>query len=180
MAKIIIGLVGEMASGKGAVSEYIKEKYNGDSFRFSDTFRKVLDILGIEQSRENISELSMILRKSFGEDILARAIAENAKKSPADIVVLDGVRREEDLKYLKELPEFKLIFIETNIETRYKRMVIRGENDGDNTKTFEEFKKEHEMDADARIVGLKEIADEVIDNNGTIEDLYRQVDEFIG
>jgi dephospho-CoA kinase len=34
--KIILGLVGEIASGKSTVTDYIKQKYGAVSFRFSD------------------------------------------------------------------------------------------------------------------------------------------------
>ena len=179
MAKIIIGLAGEMASGKGTVSEYLKSKYNSDSFRFSDTFRKILENLNLECSRKNMSDLSLVLRNTFGEDILAKSIAKDVKKSKSEVVALDGVRRVEDIRYLKENPDFKLVFVETDIETRHKRMMKRGENKGDNKKTFEDFKKDHAMDADSRIKNLKNIADGVVDNNGTLEDLHKQVDELI-
>lgn len=179
MAKLILGLTGEMGSGKGAITKHIVQNYDADSHKFSQVFRDILDRACIEQSRENISALSLMLRKTFGEDILAKSMYHDAKNDTHDIVVIDGVRRLEDLTYLKEMPEFKLAYVESDIQVCYDRLVRRAENPGDATKTFEEFRKDHERDADARIPDLKNYADIVIENNGTYPELYQKVDEVI-
>ena len=180
MKKIIIGLAGEMASGKGSVSSYLEEKHNAKTYRFSDVFRNILKILHLSESRGNISDLSSMVRKTFGEDIISKATAESVKKGGSEIIVVDGVRRPDDLKYFKKMPEFKLVFVDTDIEKRYERIVKRGENSDDNTKKLEDFKKDHKREAESQAKDLKNIADKIIDNNGTIESLYRQVDEIVG
>jgi dephospho-CoA kinase len=179
MKKIIIGLVGEMSSGKGAISKYIKEEHNGETFRFSDTFRKILNILNLECNRENMSNLSLTLRKTFGEDVLAKSIAKDVKNSTAKIIAVDGVRRLEDIKYLKEIPGFKLAFVEASIEKRYERIIDRGENADDNTKTLEDFKKDHKRNTEAGIESLRSDADITIDNNNSMEELFKRVDELV-
>ncbi|EKE19437.1 MAG: hypothetical protein ACD_9C00018G0001 [uncultured bacterium] len=179
MAKLILGIVGEMSSGKGAICKHVVENYNAGSHKFSQILRDILDRVYVDQSRENISTLSLTLRKNFGEDVLAKSMYNDAKNDEHEIVVIDGVRRLEDIVYLKELPEFKLIYIDANIETRYQRMVARGENVGDATKTFQQFEREHELNADAYIRDLKNYASEIVDNNGTYADLYKQIDEII-
>ena len=65
------------------------------------------------------------------------------------------------------------------METRYERLVKRAENPGDAAKTFEEFERDHHLDADARIVDLKNYADRVISNDGTYAEMYKQVDEIV-
>lgn len=179
MAKLILGLAGEMGSGKGVITNYVAEKYSAGSYKFSQILRDVLDRIYVEQTRENVANLSLILRKQFGEDILAKCIYCDLKESDQEIVVLDGVRRTEDIAYLKGLPEFKLVYVETDMEICYERLIKRNENAGDSEKTFEQFKKDHEADADSRILELKEIANYLIKNNTTYEDLYGQVDEII-
>lgn len=179
MAKIILGLSGEIASGKGTIAKHVIEKYNGNSHRFSTSLRDVLKRLYIDDSRENMQNLSSILRGQFGQDILAKIIFNDTKEDSKDVVVVDGVRRADDIIHLREMNNFKLIYIETDLEKRYERITKRGENADDNTKTFEEFKKDQEGEAEQQIKGLKEIADFVIDNNGTLEELYAKVDEII-
>ena len=179
MAKMVLGLAGEMASGKGTIAEYIHDKCHTSSHRFSTMLRDVLDRLHLEQSRDNLQALSTIVRETYGQDTLARVMAEDVKKDEADIVVVDGVRRLDDIKYLKKLPEFKLVYIDVDLKTRYERIVERGENTDDQGKTFEEFVKESKDESEQQIVGLKEFADVVIDNDGDINDLFKQVDAIV-
>jgi dephospho-CoA kinase len=84
-----------------------------------------------------------------------------------------------DIVYLKKLPGFKLIFIDADIEKRYQRIILRKENADDTNKTFEQFKKDHELETELQIADLKKVSDIVIDNNGDFEDLYKQIDDII-
>lgn len=179
MPKIILGLAAELAGGKGTVAKYIVEKHNGNSHRFSTMLRDVLDRLYLEQSRKNMQNLSTVIRQTFGEDALAKVMFEDVKKDEHEVVAIDGVRRPADMKYLKTLPEFKLVFIDTNLENRYERIVKRGENPDDKTKTLDQFKKDNDGEADVLIRDLKTEADFVVENNGSIENLYLQIDKII-
>lgn len=179
MKKIILGFTGELACGKGTATKYITEKYSGSSHRFSTMLRDLLDRLYLPQSRENMQNISTDIRRTFGEDIMAKVMFEDAKNDTHNTVVIDGVRRPADIKYLRQLPEFKLIYIETSIEKRYERIVKRGENPDDNIKTLEQFKKDQEGEADSLILSLKDKADFIIDNNKTLDDLYKQIDAII-
>lgn len=179
MAKLILGFTGEIASGKGTASKYVVEKYQASSYRFSTMLRDVLKRLYLEPSRENMQNISTVLRKSFGEELMAKVIFHDAKDSASEIVVIDGIRRLADIAYLKELPHFKLVYVEVNMEKRYERIIKRGENPDDNLKTMEQFKKDHEAETELQIKGLKEYANYIIDNDGEISDLYRQIDEII-
>ncbi|GBE16409.1 hypothetical protein BMS3Abin15_00223 [bacterium BMS3Abin15] len=179
MPKIILGLAAELAGGKGTVAKHIIEKYDGSAHRFSTMLRDVLDRLYLDQNRENMQKLSTITRKAYGEDTLAKVISEDVKKDDHEVIVVDGVRRSADIKYLKELPEFKLIYIEADIEKRFERIKERGENPDDKSKTFEDFKKDHEGEADIRIRDLKKHADYIIDNNKDINYLHSQIDDVV-
>ncbi len=176
MQKIILGFAGEIASGKGTAAKYLIEKYGSGYYRFSSILRDLLKRLYLEESRENTQKISTILRQNFSEDILSKVISKDVLNDRHDIITVDGIRRLSDIKYLKELPGFKLVYIETDIEKRFERIVKRGENVDDRNKTFEEFRKDNEKESESQIKDLKSKADFVIDNNGTIEELYEQID----
>jgi dephospho-CoA kinase len=179
MNKIILGLVGPLASGKEAVKKHLVEKYEAKDCKFSTILRDVLNRTAVPVSRENLQKLSTILRANFGEDLLAKAIAMDASKLDAYIVVIDGVRRPTDIEHLNKLPNFFLIKIEAESKLRYERMVKRNENEGDDKKTFEQFLKDHEAEADRLVPVVMDTAKYTIDNNGSFEDLYKQVDEIV-
>lgn len=179
MKKIIFGLISEMAGGKDTAKKYLEKNYQAESCRFSSIMRDILDRLYLEQSRVNIQRLSTSLRQTYGEDILARTIASEVNNLRANLVVVDGVRRPADIKYLSELNNFYLVAIKTSPELRYQRLVKRAENPGDADKTWEGFLADHKTEADKEIASLMTKANYFLDNNGNLAALYLQIDKLI-
>lgn len=179
MQKIILALAGEMGCGKGTLTKYLITKYNAEVYRFSNPLRDILDRMHREVSRDNMQKLSTTLRNTFGDDILSEIIVADIGQSESSFTIIDGVRRESDIKFLRNLQGFKLIYIDADISTRYTRITFRGENSSDTTKTIEEFTRETEAEAESRIRGLKEISDVILQNNGTIEELEEQFEKVV-
>lgn len=179
MAKVIFGLVGPIASGKDTVKKYLESKYKAQNCRFSTILRDVLNRIEVPVERENLQKLSTILRQNFGEDVLAKVIASDVVKMKSDIVVVDGVRRMADIKYLSELPNFFLTVIDADPKIRYERLIKRNENVGDDKKTYEQFLKDHEAEADREVPIVMKEAKYKINNDGSLADLYKQVDELV-
>ncbi|MFA6790482.1 MAG: AAA family ATPase [Parcubacteria group bacterium] len=179
MEKTILGITGEMAAGKGTATEYLMKKYGATSYRFSTALRDIAKRMYLKESRENLQKLSTVLRENFDDNILSMVIYKDVESDENDLIVIDGVRRVPDIEFLKTLPGFRLAYIDADIEKRYERIIKRGENSDDNSKTFEEFKKDHQREAELQIKDLKNRADVIVDNNGSFEDLYKQLDEII-
>ncbi|QQS61122.1 MAG: nucleoside monophosphate kinase [Candidatus Moraniibacteriota bacterium] len=174
----IIGLSGAMGAGKGTVAHYLVDKYGFSKFRMSDVFRDILIRLHIEQTRETVSLTSKIIRETFGQDILSRIIAKDANDAKTDVVV-DGIRRETDIEHLRKNPSFVFIYIDVETQLRYDRLVKRAENIGDETKTFQDFLKEQEFEAESQVQQLHSIADYVVKNDGDLGKLYDQIDAIM-
>ena len=177
--KLILGLVGQIASGKGSVSEHLRTKYKANFYHFSTPLRKTLKILKLDEDRQNLAKLSKSLRKSFGEDLLARVITSNIKNDKSKIIVVDSVRRMDDIKYLQDLPEFRLVYIKANIKTRYERLTGRRENKDDKIKTYKEFVQDNKLETEIEIAKISKKAEFVIDNSGSLDELHKQIDEII-
>ena len=177
--KLILGLVGEIASGKGSIVKYLEKKYSATSYRFSTPLRNVLDRMYVDVNRKNMQTLSLVLRQSFGENLLAKIISKDAMNDDNPIVVVDGIRRPADIEFLSELPEFKLVYVTADMKTRYKRIINRDENKDDASKTFEEFERDHKAETELEIPSIGKKAQIKIDNTGGFEDLYEQVDKIM-
>ena len=177
--KIFIGLVGEFACGKGTIAKYIAKKYKGKIVTFSDPLNDILFRIGEKKIRDNQSALANGLRKAFGEDILSRALMQEASLSKNKIIIIDGFRKMGELKYFKQFDNFVLINIKVDIKTRYERIIKRGEKVDEKTKTFEGFKKDHKLAADTDILKVAKEADYQVDNTGYIKDTYGQIDSII-
>lgn len=177
--RVLIGITGRLASGKGRMTAEILKRSNAEYVKFSDSLRYVLDVYTIPQSRDNIDALSTFLRKTYGEDVLARAVEKKALSSENEIVIIDGVRRKVDFERLGKHPHFSLVYIDANPKIRYERSKNRNENVGDADLTYEEFLKDDSGEPQQQIESLKNVAHYVIDNNGTVEEFDRQIDEVL-
>lgn len=179
MKKLILGFTGQLASGKGTVAKYLMEKHNASPYRFSTILRDLVDRIYAPQSRDNLIKMSDIIRGTFGEDILSKAIAGDAQKDTANLIVVEGVRRLTDIEHLAKLPNFVLVEIFAEPRTRYERLIKRGENTDDSTKTYAQFLEDHQRDTELSILDVIKHATEKIDNNGSYNDLYKQLDELV-
>lgn len=179
MAKIVLGFTGLMACGKGTAAAYIVERYHASSHRYSTMLRDVLDRLHQPPMREHMQELSRLLRQQFGEDILAKVIAEDVRVDTHDIVVVEGIRRLADIQYLQQMPEFHLVAIDATEDNRYQRLITRGENPDDASKTREQFTKDQQAESESAIPDVMQRSAYHINNDGTLEQLQHQLDQLI-
>lgn len=179
MAKLILGIAGEMGSGKEAISKHVVNTYNASAHNFSQILTDILHRLHLEITRENQASLSTMLRKNFSENILAKTLYFDVTEDNEEIVVVQGIRRIEEMELLKQMPNFKLLFIDVQMDVRFERISKRKEKVSDGTISFQEFEISHQNEADKKIPDLKNYADFVIDNNGGYPELYKQVDEIV-
>jgi dephospho-CoA kinase len=175
----IIGLVGTPGSGKSAVTDYIIQNYGGEHFRFSDYLAHVLQKMNLQKTRENMIKLSVILRKEFGEDLFSHAVACDAVRSEAPLVLVDGIRRPGDLTAFRPLPEFKLIAVNADPKIRFERMKHRGEKVDENNMTWEEFEATEKAPTEITIPETMTFANYVIMNDGSVEELHTRIDEIM-
>jgi len=125
---IVLGLTGLAAAGKGEVSDYLKSK-GFEKFVFSDVLRIEAGKRGIsldvsyEEQKKILSELGDTLRKETGKmEILAMMLVIEIQSKNLEKVVVDGFRSIEEVEVFRSnFKEFKLIYIDTPEEVRFKR-----------------------------------------------------------
>lgn len=177
--KIILAIAGEIASGKNEMADYVAKKHKARAYRLSEVLRDILHRLDLSESRENMQNVSTMLREYFGADIISKVAVSDLSKIKNRIIAINGVRRMSDIVALKKHFRVKLIYIKSDMEKRYARIVKRSENPDDKKKTFNEFKKDHTKEAEEQIHGLEKKADAVIENNGTKKEFWGKIDEVI-
>ena len=104
--KIIIGIVGENASGKTTATEYLKNKYGAVCFRFSDMLGDILARLYLAPTRANFQKLSTVLRQNFSEDIMSQIIAEDVKNPTLSLLLPRACAGPPMLATSKTRPDF--------------------------------------------------------------------------
>ena len=132
---------------------------------------------GIELSRENLIKLGNELRTKNRPSILADLVIKNIKAKGN--YVIDSIRNPFEVKALRKLSGFILIGIDAPVEIRFKRAIAR-KRPGD-PETLEEFvekeRKENITDpANQQLENCLKLADTVIVNDSTIEELHKKLD----
>lgn len=181
MAKLILCLVGKLGSGKGAVATYLQENHQAGLVMFSQCIRDILSRLYLPKTRENLQKLSTLLRENFSQNLLAQVVAEDVKSKTSPLVCVDGARRPADLEFLKNLPSFYLIQVAADQKVRYERIIKREQNSGESKAelSFEKFCEQEKAEAEGLIDEVAKEAEFVIDNNGTPEELFKQVEKIL-
>lgn len=178
--QIIIGLVGEPSGGKDAAADYMVQKYKFVHISTGDLVRDYIsnNHLG-NLSRNNLKKVAIKLREQFGPDYLATTALQSTK---AKRVVVSGLRTVAEVHSL-QLNHAVIVSVNADIKTRYQRAKIRGrigENvDFESFKTIQDSEQRAKNPNEQNVEAVISIADENIQNNGTIEQLHAQIDEFI-
>jgi len=176
----VIGVCGKRRSGKDIISNYICSHYNYDNKKISDDLKNVIKILfGFTDSQLETDEKDIIdplwgiaprqTMQFFGTEIMQFKIQElfpeierkfwiksfinkNIINNPQKRIIIS------DLRFLHEYEELK----------KYNAIIIKVErNINNNNHTIDEHVSEKEH--------LQIPADIIIQNDGTIEDLYKKL-----
>jgi dCMP deaminase len=177
---MIIGLTGKNGSGKTAVSEYLKSR-GFEYFSLSDAIREEIRKRGGEITREILIEVGNELRREFGPGILAERIFDRLESDRN--YVIDSIRNPHEVKVLQRRKDFTLMSLEADQTIRFERSRRRMREGA--VQTFEEFVEEEmrELDsgdpANQQLIATGQMADLTVTNNGTLQEMYRKLDELL-
>jgi dephospho-CoA kinase len=177
--KIVIGIVGEISAGKGTATAYLNKKYKAKIIETSCTIKAILKILNQSITRKNLTNIIFAIRKVFGDDVIVRAILSQLRHDQTKFIVLDGLRKQGEINFLKSLPNFRLIYVTANTKIRYQRLIERQEKHDDRNKTFKQFLSDQRLVNDKDSTAIGKQADFKIDNSGAKKELYLQIDKII-
>lgn len=178
-AKIVIGLVGEAAAGKGTVAAFLTQKYGASVHTFSKSMKDCVSRLYLPLSRENLTRFSTLTREAYGQDLYARVVAKDCEADPNPMTVVDGIRLEADMAALKGLPGFHLIYVTAPVELRWERARKRGEKAGESEMSLEDFKKEELLPTELQIKAIGAAAEFTVENAGDFAELYTSTESIL-
>lgn len=179
-----IGLTGYMATGKGEVSRFMKKK-GYEYISLSDVVRDKADERKLSHTRENLQKIGNELRKKHGPEYFAKKVYEKIIKSGRENWIIDGIRNPSEINELKKLDKFFLLGITASPETIVKRIVSRNRK-GDKSKKSEILKKldaekgTNQPDDGQQVKKCLDIANFLIVNEDTLEQLKNKLNHFIG
>jgi len=184
---IYLGVVGQIAAGKGILKDYLVDKLGFISFSLSTILHDELEKRKIKKyTRKTLQDLGDELRKKYGRDILAKKAIKRFRVSRFtfhDKIIIEGIRNPGEIEYLKKLPYFILVGVKAKREFRYKRLLQRAKPW--DPKTWEEF-----LDVDRRDLGADQkkdgqqvgiclhYCDYILTNNKSTEDFRRKIKQL--
>lgn len=178
---MIIGIAGTLGSGKGTVVKYLKTK-GFSHYSSSDVLKRILSERSELSTRENLSNLANELMKEYEGGVLhfSNQYANDEEKKD---YILEALHRVSEGEYLKKIGGI-ILGIDADIKTRYERISQRKEGEKDNV-TFDKFVSDSDREDDGKIGSgpniraVMAMANYIIMNNGTVEELQVQVDDFL-
>lgn len=177
---MLVGLTGTNGAGKTAGADYLKKR----GFLYlslSDEIRLELAERDESPTRENLTRVGNELRARFGAAVLARRVI--ARLAARTDYVIDSIRNPSEVAALRELPGFRLVHFDAPREQRYQRAVER--RDERTPLSFEEFVEQEDREMESRDPTTQQLratfslADETVQNAGSLEELREQLDRII-
>lgn len=180
--KIIIGITGPIAGGKGTVAEILTKKGFSAS-ALSDRIREEVNKTGGEITRERLLKTGNKLRKQFGPQVLAQRTYEKLVEEGTEKIVIESIRAVPEVEYLKNKGAV-IIGVTAPRKLRFKRAAAR--NREGEALTWEEFAEIDSKDflsgksnRGTNIQGCLELADYLIENTGTRKELEGKVEKIL-
>ena len=171
----IIAFTGMPASGKSEAVQLAKDK-GIPVVRMGDLVWEETKRQGKPLTDKTVGDIASTMRKKYGMDIWAKRTVEKIKSlEQSPLFVIDGIRNLEEIKFFKkELGgDFLLVAIDAPDELRRRRALARGRtDDSKNIRDVEERDKREIRWGLQRVIAD---ADIVIPNNGSLEQLRKQV-----
>jgi len=170
---VVLGITGMPGSGKSLAAQYLVRK-GFKKVEMGDVVREEMRRKKIRITNRSIREFSLLLRKKFGNEVVAKLALRGLRKKEGNIVIV-GLRGVGEIKYFrKRLKHFYVIALVAPKLLRYKRLRARGRED--DPKTMKEFEFREAKEKRYGIEGAIRNADFVVSNTASVKQLKSDLD----
>ncbi|MFQ5497329.1 MAG: AAA family ATPase [Nitrosopumilus sp.] len=138
MTKLIVCLTGMPGAGKSTIAEGLKPK-GYDIINMGNAVRAEATKRNLEPTSSNLGKLMLDLREKNGPGAIAELVKPQIESSSANVILIDGVRSNDEIRVLRKFGNVKLLAIHASTDTRFDFLQKRGRSDDPQTKdNFEE------------------------------------------
>ncbi len=175
---MIIAIVGMAGSGKTTAAEFFKKK-GAEVIHFGDITQELLEERGLEVNEKNERMIRESVRREHGMDAYAKLNKrkiDNALER-GHLVVIDGLYSWEEYLYLRNIYQHRMVVLHifASPSTRYSRLSRRDNRPLNEEEAWTRDKTEIE---NLNKAGPIAMADYTIVNEGSMDELYRRLEEF--
>lgn len=179
---MIIGITGTDGAGKGTVVEYLVNEKGYAHYHARTLLLEEIERQGLEPTRANMRIVANQLRAEHGNDYIVQFFLARARERGDEHVVIDSLRTIAEAATLQAAGGI-LLAVDADQALRYERVQAR--RSSSDQVDFDTFKEQEEVemnDPDPHGMQKQQViamADHVIENNSTIDELHEQVDQFL-
>jgi dephospho-CoA kinase len=178
----IIGITGTLGAGKGTIVDYLVKHDGFCHFSVRKYLTKLVTEKGLEVNRDTLVQVANELRAANTPSFIAEELYREAAANGGDCVI-ESIRTVGEVQALKKKGSFWLFAIDADPQVRYGRITERAsETDKVTFDTFIENEKREMSNTDPNkqnIAACIELADYTFQNDGTFEDLFKQIEHTL-
>ena len=154
-------------AGKSTIAEGLELK-GYDIVNMGNAVRAEAKKRNLESTRENLGKLMLELREQNGLGAIAELIKPEIESSSSNVILVDGVRSNDEIQVLKKFGNVKLLAIHASTGTRFDFLQKRGRSD--DPKTQEHFEERDNRELGVGISNAIALSDYAISNIGLTKD----------
>jgi dephospho-CoA kinase len=179
---IIIGITGTLGAGKGTIVDFLITKKGFKHFSVRGFLTIEIKKRNLPVNRDTMTAVANELRAANSPSFITDQLFEMAKTSNGNCVI-ESIRTPGEIDSLRKKGKFILFAVDAKTELRYQRIVQRAsETDHIDFETFIANEQREMTTNDPNHQNLKkciELADYIIENNGTPDEMLKKVDDIL-
>jgi dephospho-CoA kinase len=179
---LIIGITGTLGAGKGTIVDFLTKEKGFAHFSVRAFIAAEIAARGMEINRDSMVIVANDLRKKNSPSYITDCLYEKALALGQNSII-ESIRTPGEIYSLRSKGGFFLFAVDADPLIRYERIKLRqSETDNITYQTFldNEQREMESSDPNAQNIGkCMELADFKLWNNGTMEQLNRQVEEIL-
>lgn len=179
---IIIGITGTLGAGKGTIVDFLVEERHFTHYSVRAFLLEEIRKRGMPENRDSMFTLANELRAQHGSSYVTDQLYLQAAESGHNCVI-ESIRTPGEVESLRKSGNFTLLAVDADQRLRYDRIRLReSETDQVSFETFRENELREMTTADPTRQNLQrciEMADFILLNNGTKEELLRKTIEVL-
>ncbi len=167
LSKLLVCLTGMPGAGKSTIAEGLQSK-GYQIINLGNAVRNEAKARNLEASRDNLGKLMLELREKNGPGAIAKLVESEIMSSNSNVLLIDGVRSNDEIEILKKFGNVKLLAIHASTDTRFNFLQKRGRTDDPQTK--EHFNERDNRELSVGISNSIALSDYAISNISLTKD----------
>jgi dephospho-CoA kinase len=179
--QVMLGITGTNGAGKGTIVEFLVNEKGFKHFSASGLITEEIVRRDMPVNRDSMIVVANDLRAKYGPGYIAEELLRRAGESEENRII-------ESIRTLGEVEKLKanggvLLAVDAEQRTRYERNIKRGSNK--DQVSFEEFAEQERKEMESEdpnkqnLSACIKMADYVVQNNGTIEELNKEIEKIL-